>query len=172
MTAEQLQAFVGTRRWQFARSQPWNPHEYTIRDWKPGPEADAEFNEFLAAIATQGWTRWFGPRLFAHLDLDGWSYFSFGGPFAAAGISNIINRKRSTVVEGDRSSPSFADLGLWDPLGDPDTDLHRAKQMAGSLESYESDREGWLIKSIKYRERNARTRPAPAHDTRTGAPAP
>jgi hypothetical protein len=157
---EFCRAFIAGRRWRYARSQPWNPHEYTLRDAVGDALDDLDFDAFLTMIATRGYSRWFGPRVFAHLEIDDHNYFSFGGPLRAAGISNVINRKLADRVDGPRDTLSFEELGIWDPHGDPDTDLHRAKQMAGSLEVYRQDPVGWLAKSVKYREKAERRKAA------------
>jgi len=105
-------AFVADRRWQFAHTMRWNPHEYTIKEWREEPADVEDFHRFLELVATRGFTARWGKRLWPYLDHDGQTYYTFGAPFAN---THVINRKWTEKVEGDRAAPSWAELGLWVP---------------------------------------------------------
>ena len=103
---ERARKFVAANRWQAAKSQPWNPHEYTIRDW-PRDGGTDEFDWFVDLIYRAGWTGEWGPRGdWPYLDLDGQTYFTFGYP---AGETTVLNRKDSAAVDGDRDTEPWGD---------------------------------------------------------------
>lgn len=45
---EDARAYITKVRWQFAKTMPQWPHEYTIRDWRP--ELASEFEAFATFI--------------------------------------------------------------------------------------------------------------------------
>ena len=120
-----LHSFTESRRWQFAKTMPWNPHEYTVRTWVDTPDGNEEFDRFLTLVATQGYTGKWGKRTWPYLDVGGFAYYTFGAPLA---VTHIINRKPTDKVDADRSAPSWDALGLWEPCGSYDDDEHRRKQ--------------------------------------------
>lgn len=110
-----LRAFIADRDWRFAYTMRWNPHEYTIKEWREEDPADVEdFHRVLTLVATQGYTGKWGKRLWPYLDFDGQTYYTFGAPFVN---THVLNRKWSEKVDADRSAPSWEALGLWTPHG-------------------------------------------------------
>jgi hypothetical protein len=105
--------FIEKRRWQFARTQPWNPHQYTIKLWLP--EEMDDFYRFATLIATQGFTAPWGKRSWPYLDIDEHTYYTFGDPL---NTTSVINRKLVEKVEGDRNAPSWKELTGWVPWTD------------------------------------------------------
>src|SRR4029079_6151489 len=51
-TVEDARGYIADVRWQFARTMPQWPHEYTVREWRPDLEQD--FLEFVALIRRGG----------------------------------------------------------------------------------------------------------------------
>ena len=92
-TVEDARAYIADVRWQFARTMPQWPHEYTVREWRPDREQD--FLEFVALIRRDGtvkpWPRDApSPRYrLAYLTVDRWEYWTMGAPVAE---TTVINR--------------------------------------------------------------------------------
>ena len=94
-----LRRFIASRKWQFARTMPENPHEYTVRKWKPSAFEQARFDRFVKLLVTEGWRGKFGKRWWPYIDVDGYSYWTFGSPLEN---TTLINRKRIEDTPGDR----------------------------------------------------------------------
>ena len=94
-TRDDSRRYVAAVRWQFAKTMPQWPHEYTVRSWRP--ELVAEFEAFVRLIRATGvvkpWPRDAQrPRyMHAYLMLDGWEYWAMGEP---GGEATVINRSR------------------------------------------------------------------------------
>jgi hypothetical protein len=92
-TTDDARAYIAEVRWQFAKTMPQWPHEYTVRKWRPDLERD--FLEFVVLIRRDGivkpWPRDAAtPRYrLTYLELDGWEYWSMGAPVPE---TTVINR--------------------------------------------------------------------------------
>jgi hypothetical protein len=106
-TVRDADAYIAKVRWQFAKTMPQWPHEYTVRDWRPDLELD--FVQFAALIRLDGvvkpWPRDAArPRYHnTYLELDGWEYWTMGRPLPE---TTVINRARpirvlSPPLQGD-----------------------------------------------------------------------
>lgn len=87
--------YVAKVKWQFAKSMPKSPHEYTKRVWAP---TDEEFVAFVELIRREGDVRSWPPakplyRL-TYLTIDGWSYWTMGSPMDE---TILINRADITL---------------------------------------------------------------------------
>ena len=88
-------AYIEEVRWQFAKTMPQWPHEYTVRDWRP--ELDEMFEAFAALTRSEGVVKpWPAdsptPRYHHHyLAIDGWDYWIMDGPVTE---TEVINRAR------------------------------------------------------------------------------
>lgn len=111
--AKFLLQFVEDRKWQRARTRPWNPHEYTIRDWPEGKGGgDVEdFDRFIALIYSDGFSAKWGPRTWPYLEIGDYCYFTYGYP---PGETTVLNRKPSENVKGDRDAEPWGDRGPVD----------------------------------------------------------
>jgi hypothetical protein len=104
-TADDARIYIAKVRWQFAKTMPRWPHEYTVRSWRPDLERD--FIDFVELIRRDGITKpW--PRDSAtphyqltYLELDGCEYWSMGAPVRD---TTVINRARLTQGEAARSA--------------------------------------------------------------------
>lgn len=89
--------YIAAVRWQFAKTMPQWPHEYTVRTWRP--ELVSEFEAFVRLIREQGvvkpWPRDAVPPRYRHtyLLLGSWEYWTMGEPLAE---TTVINRARPT----------------------------------------------------------------------------
>lgn len=103
-----IERFVAERRWQFAKTMPTNPHEYTIRQWEP--DRQDEFERFVELVHTEGFTAKWGTRYWPYLDVGEHTYFTFG---AKLHQTIVINRKPCDQVEGDRAGISWDERRNW-----------------------------------------------------------
>lgn len=73
----ELQAFIESTPWQFAKTMPHTPHWYTLRRKTPDPE---RFEWFVMFIREHGYNRKFRGSTYRCLDVDGWQYWTMGAP--------------------------------------------------------------------------------------------
>ncbi len=91
--ANAARAYIRGVRWQFARTMPQWPHEYTVRDWCL--ELEPEFIAFVALIRRDGTAKPWPPKASppryrnTYLELDGREYWTMGSPIPA---TTVINR--------------------------------------------------------------------------------
>lgn len=95
-TVDDARTYIATVRWQFARTMPQWPHEYTVLRWQP--ELDEAFYAFVELIRNDGtvkpWPRDAAVPRYRHsyLEIDGWEYWTMGDPIPE---TVLINRARS-----------------------------------------------------------------------------
>jgi hypothetical protein len=96
-TTADARTYIAEVRWQFAKTMPQWPHEYTVLKWRP--DLEREFLGFVELIRRGGvvkpWPRdAASPRYrLTYLELDGWEYWSMGEPVPE---TTVINRARLT----------------------------------------------------------------------------
>jgi hypothetical protein len=92
-------AFIQQVRWQFAKTMPDWPHEYTIKSWRP--ELMADFEAFCQLIETPGVTEAWPPAP-AHpiyhnryLVIGSYKYWAMGptGDSDPIDSNTVINRE-------------------------------------------------------------------------------
>jgi hypothetical protein len=109
-----IEAWIGERHWQFARTSPGNPHEYTHRDW--GHEQ--MFLRVALHIREHGRQQTYGRAEYSVLDVGDCFYWTMGDPLAT---TVILNRKyhdpqKQARLAEERTGKSREELGLvWDP---------------------------------------------------------
>ncbi len=92
-TIEDARAYIAKVRWQFARTMPRWPHEYTVRHWRQ--DLEPEFIAFAECIINNGTVKpWLShaviPRYHhTYFEIDGWEYWTMGEPIPA---TTVINR--------------------------------------------------------------------------------
>jgi len=90
---DDARAFIAKVRWQFAKTMPRWPHEYTVRDWRT--DLDADFEAFATLIRMMGtvkpWPRTSRTPKYRHsyLTIDGFEYWTMG---ALISETTVINR--------------------------------------------------------------------------------
>ena len=101
VTTDDPRDFIALVRWQFAKTMPQWPHEYSVRAWRP--DLEREFFEFVVLIRRDGvvkpWPRDAATPRYHHtyLELDGWEYWTMGEPVPETAV---INRALITHEEG------------------------------------------------------------------------
>jgi hypothetical protein len=84
--------------WTFAKTMPWIPHEYALRErWNDGP--GLTFTEAVEIVRTYGYEDRFGKRTFVYLNIGEWKYWTMGNPIEQTRVLNRapIVRQRKPV---------------------------------------------------------------------------
>jgi hypothetical protein len=91
-TTDDARRYIAEVRWQFAKTMPQWPHEYTVREWRP--ELEQQFVDLALLTRDQGIVKpWPAdsttPRYHhSYLEIDGWDYWIMDGPIAETGVIN------------------------------------------------------------------------------------
>ncbi|MEY2467341.1 MAG: hypothetical protein QOF21_39 [Actinomycetota bacterium] len=91
-TTDDALAYIAKVRWQFAKTMPQWPHEYTIRDWRD--DLEDEFVAFAELIRRHGvvkpWPRDARKPRYHHtyLQLGDWEYWTVGAPIPETVVIN------------------------------------------------------------------------------------
>lgn len=94
-TLADAHAYIARVRWQFAKTMPQWPHEYTVREWRL--DLEAAFEAFARLIRETGVVKPWPPTAavpryhHTYLDIDGWEYWTMGEPIEK---TTVINRAR------------------------------------------------------------------------------
>jgi len=113
-------AYIATVRWNFAKTMPDWPHEYTVKDWQP--ELSFAFEAFCRLIKAEGFVAPWPPASARpiyrnhYLVIDGWKYWAMGtnGDLGPVEDLTVINR-----ADSYGAVPVMAFLGAcrsWSPL--------------------------------------------------------
>jgi hypothetical protein len=92
-TTDDARAYISKVRWQFAKTMPQWPHEYTVLQWRT--DLESEFRAFVALIRSEGiikpWPRDASNPRYHHtyLELSEWEYWTMGEPVDE---TTLINR--------------------------------------------------------------------------------
>ena len=102
LTQEELERWIESARWQFARTMPKNPHEYTLKKWHD-PES---FERVVHHIRENGYPNKYGSWWYTQLDVGGHFYWTQGADLCC---TILINRKplQRTHEGGGRSENSL-----------------------------------------------------------------
>jgi hypothetical protein len=98
-TADDARAYIARVRWQFAKTMPQWPHEYTVRAWRA--DLEQEFVQFVVLIRRDGvvkaWPQDAAEPRYHHtyFELDGWEYWTMGSSIAE---TTLINRASLMAV--------------------------------------------------------------------------
>jgi len=108
-TSTDARSYILKARWQFARTMPQWPHEYTVRNWHEDLEED--FLAFVELIHRDGvvkpWPRdSVKPRYHhSYLEIDRWEYWTMGEPVAETTLINRARVESGPDSRADRASP-------------------------------------------------------------------
>lgn len=86
MTEEELQSFVDSNEWRFAKTMPHMPHWYCLRRKCPD---EAEFERFINHIYLVGYDESFKGRKYRYINIGNHKYWTMNEP---AHITILINR--------------------------------------------------------------------------------
>lgn len=85
---DEIDEFIAENRWTFAKSMPWLPHEYVVRE---RVRNETRFVNFVLHIREHGYAEQFGKRTYTYLDWGPFKYWTMGSPIEQ---TIIINRAR------------------------------------------------------------------------------
>lgn len=86
MTPEEIDSFIASSNWVFAKTMAENPHEYTLR--KAAPDGSA-FERFVLHIRSNGYDMKFKGRTYQCLDVGPHRYWTMGAPLE---FTTLVNR--------------------------------------------------------------------------------
>ena len=86
---DKLREMIARCTWTFAKTMPWCPHEYIVRE--KCPLSDAEFLYFVDKQRNYGMPERWGKYIFPYLHIDGYKYWTMGDTYEN---TIIINRAK------------------------------------------------------------------------------
>jgi len=90
-------AFIASRRWQEAVTyRKTAPHQYTVRTWRRGEEANLEFDRFVTCIRRFGFADFYYRIRDIYWVVDEFKYWTMGWPVDE---TTVINRARVDAPE-------------------------------------------------------------------------
>jgi hypothetical protein len=106
-TIADAHSYIAKVKWQFARTMPQWPHEYTVRHWRN--DLDSEFFGFVALIRREGvikpWPREASKPRYHHtyLALGDWEYWTMGEQLPETAVINraLLVEPSSALADGD-----------------------------------------------------------------------
>jgi hypothetical protein len=88
MKIEEIKKYIVSVKWQFAKTMPENPHEYTVVNWNP--DNKEPFYDFVKYIRKYGKNEIFYSKKYTYLEIDNYKYWTMGEPVKE---TTLINRK-------------------------------------------------------------------------------
>ena len=88
MTDSEIREYIKSVKWQFAKSMPKIPHEYTVIDWNP--DKIESFYGFVKYIRKNGEEEAFYGKKYRYFEIDDYKYWTMGAPIEE---TTVINRK-------------------------------------------------------------------------------
>lgn len=100
--------FTARATWTFAKTMPWAPHEYTVRQRCRAQGIEAEFEAFVVLIESDAghWRPW-GSHRWRSLNLDAHTYWLHWNRVDSVAERTIVNRRHR-----DQMGPEAAQLAL------------------------------------------------------------
>ena len=95
MVKAEIKKYIGSVKWQFAKTMPEIPHEYTVADWNP--DKTESFYDFVKYIREYGKDEMFYDKKFRCLEVDNYKYWTMGAPVEE---TTVINRKKIIEESG------------------------------------------------------------------------
>jgi hypothetical protein len=114
---EEFRAFIAAHEWRFAKTMPYCPHYYVVRN---KVRDDAEFLKVIQFIRTHGYDESYRPgaQVQRYLDVDGWKYWTMG---CSLDVTVILNRaERDWVKRPIRPNPKRWVCHNWKGMNDPE----------------------------------------------------
>lgn len=108
MKLKEAEEFTSSCRWQYAKTYPSAPHEYTCLAWNPS--AKRQMVDFAYLIRDTGYTERFGNSDYRVLAIDDLKYWTMDDPLEN---TDLINRtynddeKRRRVAEFVQADKGF-----------------------------------------------------------------
>ena len=87
MDIQEAKEFINSVRWQYAKTYPNAPHEYTVLSWMP--ENKAKMVEFAYLIQSSGREEVYYKKKFKVLDINEYKYWTMDYPLEK---TDLVNR--------------------------------------------------------------------------------
>lgn len=100
MILEQAEYFVNSLRWQYAKTYPHAPHEYTCLAWRP--EIQRQMVEFAYLLREQGYTEKYGNSDYRVLRIGDMKYWTMDNPLEHTDLINrtyVDDAKRASIAQ-------------------------------------------------------------------------
>ena len=94
MDYERLRQLIGRCRWTFAKSMPFAPHEYIVKD--KCPLTTDEFEFFVNQQREFGLKEHWGKSCNSYLYIDDFKYWTMGAPIKE---TTVINRAKVNIIK-------------------------------------------------------------------------
>ena len=94
MNFEKMRSMIARCRWKFAKTMPFAPHEYIVKD--RCPLTDEEFEYFVEMQRQHGVKERWGKYNNPYLYIDDYKYWTMGDPLE---VTTVINRARACVIK-------------------------------------------------------------------------
>lgn len=91
---DKLREMIARCQWKFAKTMPFAPHEYIVRD--KCPLTDEEFVYFVDMQRRFGVKERWGKYNNSYLYIDDYKYWTMGAPYDE---TTVINRAKACVVD-------------------------------------------------------------------------
>ena len=91
---QKLREMIARCEWTFAKTMPFAPHEYIVKD--KCPLTDAEFMFFVDLQRSFGVNEQWGKYINPYLYIDDYKYWTMGAPMEE---TTVINRAKACVVD-------------------------------------------------------------------------
>ena len=89
--------FIARRKWREAVTyRKTAPHEYTIREWEAGGQANQDFDEYTTCVRRFGYADFFYKIRHTYWAVDDFKYWTMGWPVEQ---TVVINRARVDAPE-------------------------------------------------------------------------
>ena len=140
---ERLREMIARCKWTFAKTMPFAPHEYIVRD--KCPLTDEEFVYFVDMQRRFGVKERWGKYNNPYLYIDDYKYWTMGDPYD---VTTVINRAKACVVddahklyEGTKEAEGneYVEEYIHKKLGlKPDDNGYNINLLSGRLEELEA----------------------------------
>lgn len=99
MNIDEAKQYVNSVRWQYAKTYPKAPHEYTVLSWNQ--EYKQKMIDFAYFIVENGRDEFYYKKKFKVLDIDEYKYWTMDYPLEK---TDLINRTYNDDVLKDKIS--------------------------------------------------------------------
>ena len=107
MTIKEASEFLKSLRWQYAKTYPTAPHEYTCLEWKP--DAKQQMVDFAEFIQNNGYKEQFYSKTFIVLQIGDMKYWTMDFPLENTDLINrtYVDDSKKEQIAKYVQSPDF-----------------------------------------------------------------
>ena len=121
---EEIRKYISSVKWQYAKTMPEIPHEYTIKGWNP--DKVGEFEDFVKYINEHGKDEEFYGKTYRYLVVDDYKYWA---------MDDVINREIINQINDEEHSLPWEDVIACRNRGNTITDK-TCPQCGGPVERF------------------------------------